>query len=161
MRLIILRHAKSSRSDPGLSDHDRPLNARGISDAPLIAGHLKALGWVPEQVLSSNAERTRQTWAGMAEVLGHVAADFMPGLYLASSEQALEEIEVHADQVQTLLLIGHNPGLEHLVYTLSGQSERMTTCNAALLRSTATDWKTALGQSWTLETVLRPKELKA
>ncbi len=161
MRLIILRHAKSSRSDPGLSDHDRPLNARGISDAPLIASHLKELGWIPEQVLSSNAERTRQTWAGMAEVLGHVAADFMPGLYLASSEQALEEIEVHADQVQTLLLIGHNPGLEHLVYTLSGQSERMTTCNAALLTSTATDWKTALRQRWTLETVLRPKELKA
>ena len=161
MRLIILRHAKSSRSDPGLSDHDRPLNVRGEADAPLVAEQLLKLGWVPEQVLSSNAERTRQTWARMADVLGHVPADFTPGLYLASASAAIAELEVHAQEVSTLLLLGHNPGLEQLVFDLSRQSERLTTCNAVLLTSSATDWKAALRGPWSLEQVVRPKELRA
>ena len=161
MRLIILRHAKSSRSDAGLSDHDRPLNFRGENDAPLVAQCLQDKGWVPEQVLSSNAERTRQTWARMADVLGHVPADFIPGLYLASSKQAVDELQVHAEDVATLLLLGHNPGLEQLIFDLSGQAERLTTCNAALLTSSASDWKTALRGVWTLEDVVRPKGLRA
>ena len=160
MRLIILRHAKSSRSDSGLSDHDRPLNARGECDAPLVAERLLELGWVPEQVLSSNSERTRQTWAQMADVLGHVPADFVPGLYLASARQAVEELAEQADEVTTLLLLGHNPGLEQLVFDLTGQSERLTTCNAALLTSTASDWKKALRGRWSLDQVVRPKALR-
>jgi phosphohistidine phosphatase len=160
VRLIILRHAKSSRSDAGLSDHDRPLNPRGENDAPLVARRLKEMGWVPEQVLSSNAERTRQTWAGMADVLGHVPADFIPGLYLAASQHVIAEIQLNADDVSTLLLLGHNPGLEQLVFDLSGQSERMTTCNAALLTSTAQTWKEALSGPWTLQEVVRPKSLR-
>ncbi|MFT5582748.1 MAG: phosphohistidine phosphatase [Cognaticolwellia sp.] len=160
MRLIILRHAKSSRSDAGLSDHDRPLNLRGENDAPLVAKSLQDIGWVPEQVLSSNSERTRQTWARMADVLGHVPADFIPGLYLASAQQAIGELQVNADDVTTLLLLGHNPGLEQLVFDLSGRSERLTTCNAALLTSNARDWKRALSGRWTLEEVVRPKGLR-
>lgn len=161
MRLIILRHAKSSRSDAGLSDHDRPLNLRGESDAPLVAQRLQDMGWVPEQVLSSNAERTRQTWARMADVLGHVPADFIPGLYLSSAQNAIGELQEHADDVTTLLLLGHNPGLEQLVFDLSRRNERLTTCNAALLTSSAADWKTALRGPWTLEDVVRPKGLRA
>lgn len=127
----------------------------------MIAEKLLELGWVPEQVLSSNAERTRQTWAKMADVLGHLPADFIPGLYLSSAQHAIEELVMHADDESTVLLLGHNPGLEQLVFDLSGQSERLTTCNAALLTSTAKDWKTALRGRWTLDQVVRPKALRA
>ena len=66
-RLIIMRHAKSSWTSGALSDHERPLNARGIRDAPRVGAALVKRGWLPQLVLSSDSERTRETFAGMSE----------------------------------------------------------------------------------------------
>ena len=60
-RLLVTRHAKSSWKSGEDSDHARPLNKRGRRDAPRVAAHLVGLGWVPEQVLSSDSQRTRET----------------------------------------------------------------------------------------------------
>ena len=66
-RIIVMRHAKSSWKSGARDDHARPLNKRGRRDAPRIAARLAELGWVPERVISSDSERTRQTWARMEE----------------------------------------------------------------------------------------------
>ncbi len=62
-RLIVMRHAKSSWKHAGLTDHQRPLNKRGRKDAPRVARALIERGWTPRRVLSSDAARTRETWA--------------------------------------------------------------------------------------------------
>ncbi|MED5374207.1 MAG: histidine phosphatase family protein [Myxococcota bacterium] len=158
--MILLRHAKSSHGDAGLSDHERPLTSRGHRDAPRVAQALAELGWSPDRVLSSNAERTRETWAGMIPVFGHLPAEFTPNLYLASVQTLLAEIAGGHQDASTLLVLGHNPGMENLAAHLSGEFHRMTTCNAALLESQASDWKSALAGPWTLQEFVRPKELK-
>jgi phosphohistidine phosphatase len=156
MRLIVLRHAKSGYPQ-GVSDHDRPLNARGRENAPRVGQILRDLGWVPDCVLSSTAQRTRETWAGVGPALAPgLDAIWCPELYLAPPARALQTLAERGSG-QTVLLLGHNPGWEQLVERLSGQPERMTTCNAALLQSAGDDWSTAAHARWTLERVVRPR----
>ena len=64
-RLIIMRHAKSSWTSGAASDHQRPLNKRGRRAAPLVAARLRDLGWIPDLVIASDSERTRETWQRM------------------------------------------------------------------------------------------------
>ena len=71
LRLILMRHAKSSWDSPGLDDHERPLNGRGCRSAKAIGAWLNDHGYLPDLVLSSDAERTRETW-------GIVAAELQP-----------------------------------------------------------------------------------
>lgn len=156
MRLILLRHAKSGYPD-GVSDHDRPLNARGHENAPRVGRTLRALGWVPDCVLSSTAQRTRDTWAGLGpELAPQVTPQWCPELYLAPPARALQTLAERGTG-HTVLLLGHNPGWEQLVARLGGQPERMTTCNAALLHCTGGTWATAAQQRWTLDRVVRPR----
>ena len=90
-RLILTRHAKSSWDDPTQADHDRPLNDRGRRSARELGDWLASRGYHPEEVLCSTAERTRETWDGVAmaclEVRPHLR--FEPGLYHASPEKML------------------------------------------------------------------------
>lgn len=104
-RLILTRHAKSSWEHDG-PDHERPLNARGLQSAPLIAQWLKDHGYLPGAVLSSSAKRTQQT----NDALDFKApARFERSLYLAEPETMLAELRrEHADCV---LMLGHNPGI--------------------------------------------------
>ena len=122
-----------------------------------MGARLKALGWVPDVVLCSTATRTRQTWAGAAEHLAPAApVTFLPKLYLAGRRAVLPLLAQQTDE--TVMLIGHNPGWEDLASILSGQSLTMTTCNAALLTSDATDWAAATSAPWELIDLLRPRE---
>ena len=158
-RLILLRHAKSDWNTSASSDHARPLSGRGRRDAPRIGAALAARGWVPEVVLSSDATRTRQTWEGMRAVLAPEApVRWCHELYLASAGSAAGLLA--AQTAQTVMLIGHNPGLEELVQQLAGEPERMTTCNAALLVHPQ-PWPQAMADGaalWRLEAVIRPRE---
>jgi phosphohistidine phosphatase len=109
-RLILIRHAKSSWDDPDLDDHDRPLNARGRRAAPLIGGWLAAQGIAPDEVLTSSAARTRETWALMAGHLpGRPAIRILPQLYHASPDRMLSVLQA-ASGAQVVML-GHNPGI--------------------------------------------------
>lgn len=157
-RLIIMRHAKSSWKT-GDQDHERPLNGRGKKDAPVIAGALVARDWVPDLVLSSDSERTRQTWAHMAPVFGQdIVVEFRPDFYLAGLRSLTAGIEGVSEQVSTLLVLGHNPGWEEAVYALSGQPIEMTTANAVLLQNSAHSWAEAIhGPTWSMVEVIRPR----
>ncbi|MET0576833.1 MAG: histidine phosphatase family protein [Mesorhizobium sp.] len=119
--LLLLRHAKSSRDNLALDDFDRPLAERGREAAPAIGAELASRRWLPEAVLVSPAKRTRQTWALVAaELPAAPKAMFAKPLYMASPEQLLQRIRKVVETRQTLLVIGHNPGIEELALQLAG-----------------------------------------
>jgi phosphohistidine phosphatase len=122
-QLLLMRHAKSSWEDPSLSDFERPLAARGREAAPRMGRELARRGWQPELVLVSPAARTRATWELVAaELPGPASADFPDTLYDASTEGILSEARQTPKEVKTLLILGHNPGLENLAGRLAGEN---------------------------------------
>lgn len=161
-RLIVMRHAKSAWGTDALTDHARPLNKRGRRDAPLIGQRLAELQWHPQLVLSSDSQRTQETYRLLCEGLGQdVQVRFMPSLYAASTAELTAELSAIDDDITSVLALGHNPGWEDAVEWFSGESIRMTTSNAALLEGSGSNWGAAVGNSgvWNLCDVLRPKEL--
>lgn len=115
-RLFILRHAKSSWDDPGLADHDRPLAPRGRRSVEAIAAHVNAAGIAPELVLCSSARRTRETLEGVAVGGEHVIES---DLYGASYEDVLERLHRVPEEIESVMLVGHNPTLQALVLRLA------------------------------------------
>ncbi|MBS0540556.1 MAG: histidine phosphatase family protein [Proteobacteria bacterium] len=123
--ILLLRHAKSAWGEPGLSDHDRPLNRRGEVAAAAIADHLVAKGIVPDLILCSTATRARQTLAPLIERLPAPAPPIAleSGLYLASEDMLLNRLRDLPDATGTVLLIGHNDGLGLLAQALAGSGK--------------------------------------
>ncbi|MFG0319694.1 MAG: SixA phosphatase family protein [Planctomycetota bacterium JB042] len=160
-RLILLRHAKSSWKDAGQTDHERPLNRRGRESAPVVGARLLELGWRPDAVWSSDAARTVETWERMAEALaaGDVPVRFTRDLYLAGLADIRKLAGAWDDALETVLVLGHNPGWENAASDLSGRSTEMTTANAALLSGRGATWNEALGGAWTLVDLVRPRDL--
>lgn len=114
LTLILMRHAKSSWDNAALRDHDRPLNDRGARSATALGAWLREKGVVPDQILSSSSTRTRQTGSG----LGLAAPSTFTGdLYHASEAEMLGLIRA-AGEGETLLVIGHNPGIAELAHGL-------------------------------------------
>ncbi len=118
--LYLLRHAKSSWADPTLPDHERPLEPRGRRDAQRIAKHLARHGIEPQLVLCSPAERTRATLELLRPTLGATpTVRFEAELYAASADKLLERIRNVSERVDSVMLIGHNPGLQQLALDLA------------------------------------------
>ncbi|WEX07860.1 histidine phosphatase family protein [Chelativorans sp. AA-79] len=124
--LLLLRHAKSSWEDPALEDFDRPLAERGERAAPRMGREIAARGWVPDRALVSSALRTRQTWRLVGAELGEAApvADYDYSLYMASADVILKAIRTVPENVQRLLVLGHNPGLEEFARMLAGPGSK-------------------------------------
>lgn len=111
LRLILIRHAKSSWDAPELGDHARPLNPRGRRAAGAIAQWLTARGETPDLVLSSDAARTRETWAVMAPHFDPAPrVDWRADLYHAGPGTMLQALR-QAGDARTVLMLGHNPGI--------------------------------------------------
>lgn len=111
-RLILMRHAKSSWSDPDQDDHDRPLNQRGRLAAPLMGAWLADRDFVPKHVLCSSSTRTRETWARVRVVLAQAPeADVQPGLYHADPPHLLAAVQALPPSVACAALVGHQPGI--------------------------------------------------
>jgi phosphohistidine phosphatase len=117
--VILLRHAHAEGPNPGQSDADRPLSARGVDEAKAAGRWLRGQTVLPALVLCSPALRARQT---LQHALGDVAATSEPRIYEASAGELIALIDDHVDAAR-LLLVGHNPGFETLVALLAtGQS---------------------------------------
>jgi phosphohistidine phosphatase len=114
--LILMRHAKSDWGHPGLADHDRPLNARGTSDAPEMGTWLRAAGHIPDEVLCSTATRTRQTLQALAMAS---STRFIPALYHADKDTMFEELQQATGKC--VMMVGHNPGIAAFAADLSAQ----------------------------------------
>ena len=119
-QLLLLRHAKSAWDDPALSDHARPLNARGRRAAVAMAAAMRGLGLRPELVLVSSSRRTLQTLEGLGPLEGTPRVEPMDDLYLAPWTRLLEAVREVPEAVGSVLLIAHNPGLHDLALNLSG-----------------------------------------
>lgn len=122
--LLLLRHAKSSWDDPTLEDFERPLAPRGRRAAQRVAEHAKATRLRPALVLCSPARRARETLDLVLPGLGEgVDVRIEDGLYGADAEQLLDRLRAVDRSVDTVLLIGHNPGLQDIGLVLAGDGE--------------------------------------
>lgn len=118
-RLLLLRHAKAERSQPGGRDHDRILAERGRADAAKVGAYLVRHGLIPDRAVVSTASRTRETWALVSAALGKAPpAEYEDRIYEATAHAILKVIKESDAAVRTLLLIGHNPGLHELANLL-------------------------------------------
>lgn len=165
-RLYLLRHAKSSWDDPALADHDRSLAPRGRRAAKVMAKHLRREGIAPELVLCSPSRRTCQTLTRIAPALGKNAeVQIESELYAASADDLLKVLHEVPDEVQSVMLIGHNPGIQDLALSLdSGGSEstqvrsKFPTAALATLEINAS-WRELAPGSAELVSFVNPKEL--
>ena len=165
-RLYLLRHAKSSWEDPKLADQDRPLAPRGRRAAGVMAEHLRRKEIAPELVLCSRSTRTRQTLTRIAPGLGESAdVQIRSELYAASAADLLEALREVQDEVRSVMLIGHNPGIQDLALTLArGGPEiarvrsRFPTAALATLELKGSWCELAPGGA-ELTSFVRPKEL--
>jgi phosphohistidine phosphatase len=122
-RLILLRHAKSAWPT-GVEDHDRPLAKRGEKTAPMVGAYLAREKLLPSLVLVSTARRTQETWKIVRGPLPHsVAKRDDKNLYEAPTVRLLGIIQAVEPTVATLMLIGHNPGLQDLALELAGSGD--------------------------------------
>ncbi|MFL2975608.1 MAG: SixA phosphatase family protein [Candidatus Thalassarchaeaceae archaeon] len=146
-----MRHAKSSWKETGITDHDRPLNKRGLRDAPRIADAIHDRGWTPDLILVSSSKRTLQTLSGMSNRFEGVQSEIRPEIYHATVYDLLLVLEDMAQEGTTMVL-GHNPGSEILVNHLSGEWHVMPTAAAVLLVESTGQWE--------VQKVIRPKEIQ-
>ncbi len=160
-RLIVMRHAQARQPEPGQTDHQRPLSDLGHRQASEIAQRLSELGWTPDLVVSSDAERTRQTWEAMKPNFDpSPEAIWRDDLYLAGVDAAMGVLTALDDHIGSVLILGHNPGWQAVISYLAGRRERLTPANAALLQTAADTWaETAGSQGFQLTKVLRPRSL--
>jgi phosphohistidine phosphatase len=149
--LTVLRHAKSSWNHPGLADHDRPLNERGLRAAPAVAHffhdtYVGAAGKepllpVPDLILSSTAKRAHSTAAIFEREL-RVPLQTLPSLYLANPEKLIATVRDTAEEIRHLVLVAHNPGLHDFCNRILARSTvpRMPTCTAVIMGLPYANW---------------------
>jgi phosphohistidine phosphatase len=159
--LLLLRHAKSSWSNDSLADFDRPLNDRGQRDAPRMGRLLAQLDVIPDLIISSAANRAAATAERVAQAAGYEGEiRRTEELYLADPDDYLAVAQSVEDKITSLMLVGHNPGLEELVGLLSGHDEHLPTAALAAFRVDVNRWRDlAAGSNCQLIGVWRPKEL--
>lgn len=159
--LLLLRHAKSSWADANMADFDRPLNERGQNDAPRMGELLARQELVPDLIITSAAKRAAATAKRVAEAAGYEGkVRRSEHLYLAEPGDYVAVARQVADEVDCLLLVGHNPAIEELVEGLSGVEESMPTAALACLRLPIDHWPALkLGQKYELAHLWRPREL--
>ncbi|MRH20903.1 SixA phosphatase family protein [Rhodovulum strictum] len=164
LRLILVRHAKSSWDDPGQDDHDRPLNARGRDAAPRIAEWLAARGHVPAEVVASTARRTVETWELMAPVLGDCAVMRRdPALYHAPAQRMLDVLKHCA--ASPVLMLGHNPGIAEFAARLlqrpPGTQRFVTypTCATLVAEFDAADWSEVIPGTGRVVEFVTPRDI--
>jgi phosphohistidine phosphatase len=123
--ILLLRHAKSAWGQPGLDDHERPLNKRGARAAEAMADHIVRKAPRPDLVLCSTAVRTRQTLAPLVQRLVPPAPPIAleKSLYLAPEAILLARLQAVPDDIRTVLLIGHNEGIGELAEALAGTGD--------------------------------------
>ena len=167
--LYLLRHAKSDWSDKDLTDHDRPLAPRGERAAAAMGQYLTQTGVCPDIALCSTAVRARQTWDLLsANWPGSPEVTYEDGLYLAGSTGLLNRVKKIDADLNSVLIIGHNPDIEKLILgvarkgkgdSLARAAEKVPTCAFAELCAEANSWSDFEPGTAILERFVAPKDL--
>lgn len=166
--LTLLRHAKSDRGPQYQTDFERPLNERGRRDAPKMGDYLAQLGLLPDLVVSSPAERSRQTAELLSKSLGYrKAIRWEESIYAASSGELMSVLRGLPDEANHSLVIGHNPGFEDLAARLIGADAygmalgvHLATATAAHIRLDIEQWRDLQANTGQLQWLVGPKQLK-
>lgn len=158
--LFLVRHAKSSRDDPVLPDKERPLNDRGMRDAPKMGERLAKNDAKPDLILSSPALRALATAQIIAKKLDYTVKDIVVDerLYAATPDDLLKVIHEVADKPKRLMLFGHNPELALLAYRLSSKIADMPTCAVAEFAFDTKSWSNVGKQDPSKVTLYSPKD---
>ncbi|MEZ4414338.1 MAG: histidine phosphatase family protein [Gemmatimonadota bacterium] len=168
-RLLLLRHAKSSWDDASLDDFERPLAARGRNDAPRMARYLWENDLLPDVALCSPARRAAETWEAVAPLLGgRVPVEYDRSLYMAAPSTLLRLVQSQPLEHSSVLVLGHNPGLEEAACRLvvdgsERDLERMTlkypTCALAVIDFPCELWGEVDWGQGRLQRFVRPRDL--
>jgi phosphohistidine phosphatase len=168
-RLLLLRHAKAV-APAGGRDAERQLAPRGREAAPQMAAYMAREHLIPDLALVSPARRTRETWDLVRPALGDVPERFEPRIYEASVERLLAVLREVEPDARSLLLVGHNPGLEDLARLLVGFGDRYAfarmmqkfpTSGLAVLDLQVEDWAEAAPRSGRLDRFVTPRTIGA
>lgn len=141
--ICLIRHAKSSWTDPLLPDYDRPLNPRGFRDAPFMAQKLVELEVVPDLILTSPANRARTTAGYFREAFGLKKKRFkvVDQLYGAGPQDIIEEIQQVPAEYQSVFVFGHNPTMTSLANMFPGVAiDNVPTCGILQAKTMVSDW---------------------
>ena len=170
-RLLLLRHAKSERSLPGGRDHDRILTSRGREDAAKLGAYMVRHALVPERVIVSTSARTRETWDLVASAFAAAPpAVYDERIYEAAPQAILKVIKECEAEVQTLLIVGHNPGLQEFAALLiaSGDvearqrlNEIFPTAGLVVINFALDDWARLHPHAGRLDLFVSPRSLAA
>jgi phosphohistidine phosphatase len=165
--LTLLRHAKSGWDDPSLSDFARPLNARGRDAARAMGRELRALGLAWDRIIASPAARVTETIDGLREGYGPIAPVYDEAIYLASLDALLDIVRATDDACASLLVVGHNPGMERLALLLSRGGPlhdevalKYPTGALAEIGFAIDHWRDVGESGGTLARFLRPRDLE-
>ncbi len=157
--LLVLRHAKSSWDYPHLSDFDRPLNSRGEKTAPFMGRLVGEKELVPDRIVSSPANRARTTAETAAEAGGFgVQVELDDRIYGAGTTGLLYIVAEFDDEDDSVMIVGHNPGFEMLVASLTGEHRRMPTAALAVIDLDIESWSEIESGSGSLRRIFIPKE---
>ena len=142
-RLLILRHAKSSWGNASLPDWERPLSERGITDAPRVGELLRERSLIPDVIITSDAVRARTTAEAVAHAAGYTRKLVVePSLYEATPDDVIAVLNSLADDSAiTVMIVGHNPGLEGVIVELSGEHQSMPTAALVHLAVPIDRWR--------------------
>jgi len=166
--LLLLRHAKSDLGSPDQLDIDRPLNQRGQKAAVLIGQWLKQQHIQPEWAVCSPALRVRETVAGLHKNINlpESLIQFNERLYLASLTTLLDVLSQCPDDMDQILLVGHNPGVEELLIYLCGPKLPLSSNGKLITTATLAqinlpdDWHRLTPECGTLKQIVRPSDIK-
>jgi phosphohistidine phosphatase len=168
--ILLLRHAKSAWGQPGMDDHERPLNRRGERAAEAMAEYIVHNAPRPDLILCSTAARTRQTLAPLVHRLTQPVPPIAleKGLYLATEGELLVRLRTITEDVRTVLLIGHNEGIGELAAALAGDGEpaaldslheKFPTGALATLRLDEVPWQDLAPGDGELLAFVRPRDI--
>ena len=160
--LLLLRHAKSSRKETDIKDFDRPLNSRGLKTAPQVGTLIRKRKLQPDLVLSSPAERARQTTTMVLEAARlHTDLRYDERIYEASAARLFEIVSQIEDSASVVMLVGHNPGFEELLEALIGEVHPLSTAALACIELDIDKWSKLRASSGRLEWLVKPKKPKS
>jgi phosphohistidine phosphatase len=169
-RLLLLRHAKTERAEPGERDRDRKLIERGRTDAPIIGAYMARHRLIPDLVLVSPAARALETWQLVAATFSKTPRMVKDERIYNAGTDTLVELIRETDDARTLLVVGHNPGLHDLARQLIGSgdieargnlNEKLPTSGLVVIDLAFDDWSKLRERAGRLERFVSPRLIGA
>jgi phosphohistidine phosphatase len=169
-RLLLLRHAKTERAEPGERDRDRKLTKRGRADAPLVGAYMAHHDLIPDLVLVSPAQRTQETWKLLAATFAKPPKAITDERVYNASAAKLMSLLSEPRNARALLLVGHNPGMHDLAVELIAAgdvaarervTEKLPTAGLVVIDLAFEDWALLHPQAGRLERFVSPRLIGA